>query len=141
MIVRSYEVDGFRHVNNATYMQYLEAARGAFLRAIGLGYAKFHEWEAYPVVVHAELDYESSARADEELEIEVTLAEWRRTQFKMTYQIRNVQTGVRIVRAETHHAFTDPQGRPKRVPDAFREAFENGAEVSYPASVEEENRG
>ena len=32
--VRTYEVDGFLHVNNAVYAQYLEAARGDFIRAI-----------------------------------------------------------------------------------------------------------
>ncbi len=121
-IVRTYEVDGFLHVNNAVYAQYLEAARGDFIRAIGLGYAKFHEWGAWPVLKRLTIDYAASAQADDELSIELDIAEWRRTQFTITYDVRRVADGALIARAETRLAFTDPDGQVLRVPTQFREA-------------------
>jgi len=124
LVVRSYEVDGFRHVNNANIVHYLEAARGEVLRAVGLGYAQFHIWGAYPVVIHLVVDYLAPAFADDPLEIEVTLEEWKRTQFVMSYRIRHAETQVLIARAETHHAFVNPAGKPIRVPEPFRAAFE-----------------
>lgn len=124
LVVRSYEVDGFRHVNNAIIVRYLEAARGDVLRAVGLGYQKFHDWAAYPVVTHLSVDYVSSALADDPLDIEVTLESFKRTRFVMSYRIRHTETGALIVRAETHHAFVDPTGNPIRVPEAFHAAFE-----------------
>lgn len=123
LIVRSYEVDGFRHVNNANIVRYLEAARGDVLRAVGLGYDRFHAWAAYPVVVKLSVDYVAPALADDVLEIEVTLTEWKRTQFVMSYCVYNEVTRALIARAETHHAFVDPSGNPIRVPEPFRAAF------------------
>ena len=120
--VRTYEVDGFLHVNNAVFVQYLEAVRGEFIRALGLGYAKFHEWRAWPVVRRLTITYESPARADDELVVDLVLSELRRAQFTVQYDLRRASDGNRVARAETQHAFTDPSGRIIRVPDAFREA-------------------
>lgn len=120
-IVRTYELDGFRHVNNAVFVQYLEAARGDFVRAVGLQYAKFHEWAAWPVVVRVEVDYMASATADDVLTIELRLTEWRRTQFTIEYDVRG-GAGVSVARAITRHAFVDPGGAPVRVPTEFRAA-------------------
>ena len=121
---RSYELDGFRHVNNAVFAQYLEAARGDWFRAMGIGYAKFHEWAAYPVVTRLTVEYRTPARADDELEIDLRLASMRRTQFLVRYEIRHGHRVTVVVRAETRHAFVAPSGNPVGVPEEFREAFE-----------------
>lgn len=39
--VRSYELDGNNHVNNANYLNYLEAARISFFEDIGINYKYF----------------------------------------------------------------------------------------------------
>ena len=39
--VRSYELDSFGHVNNANFLNYLEAARGNFLEEYGLSFKHF----------------------------------------------------------------------------------------------------
>jgi acyl-CoA thioester hydrolase len=122
-VVRTYELDGFRHVNNAVFVQYLEAARGDFVRAVGLGYAKFHEWAACPVVVRVEVDYATPAAADELLTIELRISAWRRTQVEFAYEVRRAD-GATVARAMTRHAFVNPDGAPVRVPDEFRRAVE-----------------
>lgn len=130
LTVRSYEVDGFRHVNNATMVHYLEAARGEMLRALGLRYKCFHRWGAYPVVVRLEMTYCAPAYADDLLEIEVTLREWKRTQFVTSYRVRRVENGEVLARAETHHAFVNAEGKPIRIPEPFRDAFKNASHLS-----------
>ena len=125
-VVRTYELDGFRHVNNAVFVQYLEAARGDFVRAVGLGYAQFHEWAACPVVVRVEVDYLAPAAADEELTVELRIPSWRRTQVEFVYEVRRAD-GATIARAMTRHAFVDPHGTPVRVPDPLRRAVETWA--------------
>ncbi len=133
LVVRTYELDGFRHVNNAVFVQYLEAARGDFVRAIGMSYAKFHEWGACPVVVHLELDYDSPATADEELTIELRVVDWRRTRFVIEYRARRAD-GTSVARALTRHAFVSPEGAPVRVPDEFRAAAEAWSMSQEPAA-------
>lgn len=122
--VRTCELDGFRHVNNAVFVQYLEAARGDFVRTVGLAYANFHEWEAYPVVVRVEVDYLASAVADEEIAIELRLTEWRRAGFTIHYEVRRSDGGC-IARAMTRHAFVNGAGTSVRVPQAFRTAVDD----------------
>ena len=131
LVVRTYELDGFRHVNNAVFVQYLEAARGDFVRAIGMTYAKFPEWGACPVVVHLDLDYGAPAVADEELTIELRVTVWRRTQFEIEYEVCRTD-GTTVARARTRHAFVNPEGTPVRVPAEFRAAAEAWATSQGP---------
>jgi len=119
LIVRSYEADGFGHVNNAIYVQYLEAARGDLVRAMGHGYAMFHEWGACPVVRRLQVEYVTPARVDDELEIEIGVVELRRTQFELCYELRNRQTGQVVATARTLHAFVNPASAVVRVPEPF----------------------
>ncbi len=132
LVVRTYELDGFRHVNNAVFLQYLEAARGDFVRAIGMSYAKFHEWEACPVVVRLEVDYGAPAVADEELAIELTVISWRRTQFEIRYHFRRAD-GATVADALTRHAFVSPAGAPVRIPAEFQAAAEAWSSSQAPA--------
>ena len=123
LVVRSHEVDGFRHVNNAVFVQYLEAARGDHILAVGLEYADFHRWQAYPVVARLEAEYAAAALADDILEIETNVKEIKRTRFAVRYEIRRPKDNALILRAKTIHAFVNPDGKPVRTPQEFRNAF------------------
>ncbi len=123
LTVRTYELDGFRHVNNAVFVQYLEAARGEMILSAGLEYADFHRWEAYPVVARLEAEYFRPAHADDDLEIECSVVETKRTRFTVQYRIRRIKDDALILRASTVHAFVRPDGKPVRVPAPFRAAF------------------
>lgn len=129
---RSYELDGFRHVNNAVFVQYLEAARGDCVRSVGLGYADFHRWGVQPVVRRVEVRYLKPVAADEEIEIALRFVAWRRTGFSLEYTLIRLEDGVKVAEAMTEHAFIDWEGRPVRVPTEFAAAFapyRNGVET------------
>jgi acyl-CoA thioester hydrolase len=116
--VRSYEIDGYGHVNNAVYLNYLEYARGEYLKGIGFDYpgcvgAGFGLW-----IVRIEIDYKSPALIHDELTVE-TLPLERKTAYGIL--------GQRILRGETlcasarvKWAFVEiASGRPCRIPAEF----------------------
>lgn len=59
--VRSYELDMHRHVNNATYLNYFEAARMDFLNSIGFDYEAFFQRGFSLYVARVEIDYKAPA--------------------------------------------------------------------------------
>jgi acyl-CoA thioester hydrolase len=122
IIVRSYDLDSYGHVNNAVYLNYLEAARCDLMNQVGMSFNEFKQWEKFPVVADAHLHYRAPAYADDVLTVKTTLAEMRKASFQMTYEIVN-QHGALVLEAEMEFLFLKPNGRPTRVPQAFSDAF------------------
>ena len=67
LTVRSYECDSNGHVNNAVYLNYLEAARTAFLRDAGISYREIQESGYGLMVIRICIEYRNEARADDPL--------------------------------------------------------------------------
>jgi len=124
MSVRSYEADSFGHVNNAVYLNYLEYARGKYLRKKGLSFHDFQRWNAMPYVVHVELTYKASCRIHDELEIKGWIANWSRAGFTMTNEIHNLSSGRLAVAAELRFAFVDQREKIVAVPEEFKKALQ-----------------
>ncbi|MCS6860414.1 MAG: acyl-CoA thioesterase [Abditibacteriales bacterium] len=120
--VRSYELDSFGHVNNATYLQYLEAARCDHLRQVGLSFNDFQKWGAFPVVLEAHLRYHHPLIADDVIEVRGTFVDWKRSSFAVEYEVVK-QDGTLVLTARMVFVFVNGQGKPIRVPEEFREAF------------------
>lgn len=116
--VRGYEEDAYGHVNNAVYLNYLEYARGEYLRDIGFDYgacmaAGYGLW-----VVRIEIDYRAPAVRGDRLEIDTLPVE-----LKSTYGIleQTIRRGVDVcAKALVKWAFVDTaSGRPARIPPEF----------------------
>lgn len=121
---RSYEMDSFGHVNNAVYLQYLEAARCEFLLQRGVCFADFARWRALPVLTRALLDYRSPSRCDDLLRILARAEPFRRTGFAFEYRVLNETTGRLCLTARLEFVFTHADtGRPIRPPEEFLAAF------------------
>ena len=71
LVVRTYELDAYNHVNNATYLNYLEYGRMEFLRAIGFDYNALIDAGYYLYVTHIDIHYRMSSRLFDELSIDV----------------------------------------------------------------------
>ena len=67
--VRHYECDAYGHVNNANYLNYLEHARGEYLKDIGFDYKSFVESGFGIYVVKISIAYKNPALPDETLDI------------------------------------------------------------------------
>lgn len=122
IVVRSYDLDSYGHVNNAVYLNYLEAARCDCLNQVGLSFNDFKAWGVFPVVAEAHLHYRAPAFADDVLRVRTTLSQMRKASFEMTFVIEN-QRNERVLEAQLEFLFIKDNGRPTRVPLAFAEAF------------------
>lgn len=69
IVVRHYECDAYGHVNNANYLNYLEYARGEFLKHINFDYNGFMKAGYGIYIVKVEISYKSSAYPDDVLDI------------------------------------------------------------------------
>ena len=121
--VASYELDSFGHVNNATFLNYLEKARGDFLQARGLSFHDFFKWNRFPVVIRVRADYKFPARAEDSLLVKGWITASSPISFTLTYEITN-QDDRLVLSGETVHVFVDGKtNRPSRVPSEFKEKF------------------
>jgi acyl-CoA thioester hydrolase len=116
--VRSYEIDGYGHVNNAVYLNYLEYARGEYLKDIGFDYpgclkAGFGLW-----IARIEIDFKSPALLHDQLIIETSPAER-----KMAYGIleQRILKGENLCAcARVKWAFVEiANSRPRPIPIEF----------------------
>ncbi len=103
------------HVFYSRYLDFLEAARGDFFRKLGRRLLEWQEQGTIFPVVECRLRYKTPARYDDNLRISLrpTLAKGVRLNF--AYQIFN-QQGALVLEAQTFHACTGLDERPKRLP-------------------------
>ncbi len=121
LIVRSYELDSFGHVNNAVYLQYLEYARCQYMNQAGLSFQKFHDWGVTPFVTRVDIQYKSPCFVDNDIELIAEFTEWRRVGFTLEYEVNNKSTGQLVALATVSFGFADASGKITKVPKEFKE--------------------
>lgn len=132
--VRSYELDGFGHLNHATFLNHFEYARFEALRAAGFPPEVLLASGVGIHVVRVEVDYLREARLDQKMRIETVPAEIRNT--SMTLEQRAVdpdQPDAVFARARVVIVWINTSGRPTRIPEDVRAAMgwrEGGAEAA-----------
>ena len=104
------------HVYHSRYLDWLEAARGEFIRSLGSTVLQWQERDVIFPVIEARLNYKSPARYDDLLAIEVWPAAIERVRLNFGHCIVN-QSGKLILEAETFHACTGVNEKPKRLPE------------------------
>ena len=104
------------HIYYARYLDLLEAARGAFFRELGTSFLAWQERDVIFPALECRLRYKSPARYDDVLAIEVWPACAERVRLNFAYRITN-QTGALVLEAETLHACTGLNEKPKRLPE------------------------
>jgi len=103
------------HVYHSRYLDWLEAARGEFIRALGATVLQWQERDVVFPVIEARLRYKSPARYDDLLAIEVWPTLIERVRLNFAHRIVN-QEGKLVLEAETFHACTGANEKPRRVP-------------------------
>ncbi len=92
--VRYMEVDAQGVVFNAWYLTYFDEAFTAFLAANGLGHEKMLGSGFDVQLVHAELDWKTGLRWQDDVLVAVSLARLGRTSFAMDYEARRNGAGL-----------------------------------------------
>jgi acyl-CoA thioester hydrolase len=108
------------HIYHSRYLDLLEAARGEFIRSLGPTVLHWQEKDVIFPVIEARLHYKSPARYDDLLAIEVWPTLIERVRLNFGHRILN-QNGKLILEAETFHACTSIDEKPKRMPEELAE--------------------
>jgi acyl-CoA thioester hydrolase len=87
--VRFSDLDAMRHVNNAVFLRYFETARISYLRDLQV-HDPVAEVEAGFGLIFAEchISYRSPVGFDEDLEVELTICDIRRSSFRLAFEMR-----------------------------------------------------
>jgi YbgC/YbaW family acyl-CoA thioester hydrolase len=121
LVVRSYELDAFGHVNHAVYLNYFEHARFAFLEAAGFPPAEIMARDQGIHVVRVEVDYRRELKLGYPLEIRTGVDSFRNTSMTLVQEARSPgRDGPIFAEARVVIVWVGPDGRPVRIPDDIR---------------------
>ena len=115
--VRSYELDGNNHVNNAVYLQYFEYARMEFLRDIGFDYRKFRDLGYSLFVTEISVQYRQAATVLDDLTITTVPVKKGRASGVFRQTVYRGET--ELCRADVKWACINGEGRPEALPEEF----------------------
>jgi acyl-CoA thioester hydrolase len=121
---RSYELDSYRHLNNAVYLSWFEQARLEFLRSHGFSYDGFADRRQWLVVVRTEVDFRAAVHEGDALEIATRVAALGRSSVRFVQVMRRGADEV-VCEAATVMAFTGERGSIP-IPDDVRAALGPG---------------
>ncbi len=123
-MVRAYfeDTDLSGVVYHANYLRWFERARSDMLRLLGINQRAAQEaGEGAYAVADLAIRYAAPARLDDDVLIESRVEDMRAASCRM-HQIA-IRDGVLLTEARLRVGFVAPDGRPRRQPDAWRQAF------------------
>jgi len=112
--VRTYECDGYNHVNNANYLNYLEYARYEFLKDVGFDYIKAVESGYGVYIARIEIDYKKPAFTDDTLVIKSRPVKKGAVSGTIAQEIWRGDD--LLIEAKVTWAFVDSKGMPTKIP-------------------------
>lgn len=124
--VRFYELDPYDHVNHTNYFAYFETARIEYLNEMGWGLDVLKEQGWQLVVVEIVARFMAAARYGQELTIHTWVEDAGRV--KSTWRQTMLRGEEEVARVRVTAAFTDLDGRPRRLPAEFTEHLGRRAE-------------
>ena len=118
--VLNYHLDGYAHVNNARYLEFLEAARWDFFMQQNL-----HEAlrRAQLVVSRMDIRYRRAAKLDDALAVSTQIAAVQSRRIDVSQRIVFAADGALCVQADVTLMPTDDAGRVFRLPENLMAAF------------------
>jgi acyl-CoA thioester hydrolase len=111
------------HIYHSRYLDLMEAARGEFMRALGATVLELQDADYIFPVIEARLRYKFPARYDDLLTVEVWPTLVERVRLNFGHRILN-QDGKLVLEAETFHACTSREEKPKRLPETMTEKLQ-----------------
>ncbi|MDA2914489.1 acyl-CoA thioesterase [Acidobacteriia bacterium AH_259_A11_L15] len=125
--VRYAETDRMGVAYYANHFVWFELGRTEFFRQRGHLYKELEEEEGcYIIVAEASCRYHAPARYDELLTVRTRVKEVRSRVVVFTYEIL-AEDGRKVATGETLHVITDRRGKPRSLPERYREALLSSA--------------
>ncbi len=117
--VRFIECDMYGHVNNATYLSYLEYARVELLRKLNIPINKLSELGFYLLIIKICIEYKKPAVLDDKLTIRTRLIE--KKIISGTFNQTIFKENKIIVDAQVKWVCSDIKGKPIRLPEKLNQ--------------------
>jgi len=138
--VRYAETDQMGVVHHGNYFTWFEIGRVELCRELGFEYKQMEtEDDSFIVVAEARCRYKRPARFDDVLEIRTRVTRSQRRTLRFGYEIFNQATGELIATGETLHVICDSHGRPKSLPEKYRQFFPASNGTAGDLASEEES--
>jgi acyl-CoA thioester hydrolase len=137
LVVAARDIDAYRHVNNAVYVNWLDRAAWEHSAALGLPIERCLQLDRGMAVVRSVIAYLRPAL----LEDPVQVATWLlpgggKVRVGRRFQVRHALSGATLARAEVEYACLElSTGRPARWPAEFRERYVVMDEVARAAQA------
>ncbi len=114
LVVRSYHIDYFGHVNHARYVEMLEEARWQYLEENEL-LSSIHEVGAFHVVAELFIKYRKPTKIGDELLFETQIESRLSHGFNMSQTAVIEQSGELALEAVVTNVFVDGTGQPRLI--------------------------
>ncbi|MCA9654863.1 MAG: acyl-CoA thioesterase [Myxococcales bacterium] len=125
LTVAAADIDDLDHVSNLVYLRWVLDAARAHSDARGFDHAAYRRLGGIFNVRRHEIDYLAPGRLGDRVEVSTWVDPWKRAWCERRTEIVRVDDGRALARAVTTWAFVDlASGRPTRIPDELRAAFE-----------------
>ncbi len=111
------DCDPFDVVYYANYFDFFERGRTELFRDLGITYRQVQDIDVFLPVSETFCKYHRSARYDDLLRIETTIAFRKRASLRFDYQVFEKQDMTLLVSGYTVHAFVDRTGKIQRAPE------------------------
>ena len=86
--VRFGDLDAMRHLNNVVYLRYYESARIGYLHSLAAGNEPFTDGGFGLIFAECHVNYRAPVHFDEELAIHCSVADVRRSSFRIPFEMR-----------------------------------------------------
>ncbi len=133
IVVRSYELDQYGHVNNAVYLNYLEYARHEFLYDSGFDYDAYLEAGNGLYVTHIDIRYLQPAYMNDKLNIATECISLGKVKGRVYQRILKGDTV--LVEATVDFAMVNSKGRPSPIPKEILSGWEAASALSSGRTV------
>jgi len=128
--VRYAETDQMGVVYYANYLVWFEIGRTDFCLQHGFAYRDMEREDGlYIMVAEARCRYKAPARYDDEILIRTRVTGMRKRVLIFGYEIYKRCTDELIAEGETVHVITDRDGRPRTLPEKYRDRLLGKAET------------
>ena len=125
--VRYAETDQMGVAYHGNYFAWFEVGRTEFLRELGFNYKSLEsEQGCYIVVADASCRYKAPARYDDLLTVRARVTQSQKRMLRFGYEILHQTSGELIATGETLHVICDRLGKPKSLPEKYRQHFQAG---------------
>ncbi len=83
--IYTYDIDSSHHVNNITYIRWMEMARVELLEDIGMAVHEIEKFDFAPVLTHTEISYKKPLYLGDKIRVELFFSELKKISGTMKF--------------------------------------------------------